>query len=131
MLQDGNDLDITPVIEYYDGHMPYLSGKGWRSMRCPFHPDKTASARTNGHGFMCHGCGVKGSAIKILMEREGIDFTGAIVKYEEISGRSLEDLRGKATRKRSRKVPFESRDYERGNDLFSAGVRRKRPFSGT
>jgi hypothetical protein len=45
-----NDLDLTPVIEHYDGHMPYIAvmGSGWKTFRCPFHGDKTASARTNG-----------------------------------------------------------------------------------
>lgn len=131
-MSERNDLDITPVVEYYEGHMPYIAvvGSGWKTMRCPFHGDKQASARTNGYGFMCHGCGIKGSAISIIMEREGVDFTTAIGLYESWSGTSLEALRGKNARKRSRKVPFESRDYERGNDLFSAGIRRKRPFSG-
>ena len=131
--ESSNDLDITPVIEYYDGHMPYIAsmGSGWRTMRCPFHEDRNASARTNGYGFMCHGCGMKGGAFKLIMEREGIDFQGAVAKYEEISGRSLQGLRRKARRVSSRRVPFESRDYERGSDLFSTGIRRRKPFSGS
>ena len=132
-MSEREELDLTPVIEHYDGHMPYIAvmGSGWRTMRCPFHGDKTASARTNGYGFICNGCGVRGSALTIIMDRESCDFTTAVKLYEEISGRSYESLRSKASRKRSRKVPFESRDYERGHDLFSAGVRRRRPFSGT
>lgn len=132
-----NDLDITPVIEYYDGNMPYIAvlGSGWRTMRCPFtdrhsHNDRSASARTNGYGFMCHGCGMKGGAIKLIMEKEGEDFVGALAKYEAISGRSIENVRRKTKRIGRRKVSLEPGNYERGNDLFSVGVRRKRPLSG-
>jgi DNA primase len=126
-----SELDIKPVLCYH-GASNVPESSSWRTMKCPYHEDRNASARTNGFGFMCHGCGVKGNALSLLMEVDKLDFLGALTKYEEITGESVPRVSGKTTRQRRREVPFESRDYERGSDLFSLGIRRrKRPFSGS
>lgn len=122
------ELDIGPVLEYY-GCINPPNGPGWRSLKCPFHEDSVASARSNGKGFACHGCGMKGSALSLLMEREYLDYQGSILKYEEITGTSHESLRATKTWKRRKPLSDEPRDYERNSGIFSLGLRR-RPASG-
>jgi len=52
---------IAAYLEHIGAKLPAV-GSGWRKIRCPFHPDKTASAGINfDEGrFKCHACGVAG-----------------------------------------------------------------------
>ena len=129
MSSMGMQLDIRPVLEYYGVTNP-PHGPGWRPVRCPFHDDKTASAGSNGKGFKCQACGVKGDAISLIREREDLDYQDSVRKYEEISGRSYGSLSKAIAPKRRRPLSDEPRDYERNSGLFSLGIRR-RPDSGS
>ena len=53
---------------------------GWAKIKCPFHEDDHASASVNLREqlFVCHGCGVKGDAINIIMKHEGVTYRAAI-----------------------------------------------------
>lgn len=117
---EGNRLKNDKLLEYYGVAVP-PEGPGWKSIRCPFHEDRNASARSNGQGFMCHGCGVKGDALALIMERENVGYLDSVRIYEEISGESVQKLQRTTSRKRvSFDVSSEARNYERDGGLFSA-----------
>lgn len=86
------ELDLGPVLIHY-GATRLPSRYGWHSMRCPFpeHSDSTASARVNLDigGFVCLGCGISGDAIKIIRDREGLNFEQAIEFAGEVFGASV------------------------------------------
>lgn len=118
------DLSNVKVLEYY-GAIDPPEGPYWRPMKCPFHEDGTASAGSNGSGFICHACGVSGSAISLLMQREGVDFDSAVQLAEEITGEVYGSLRRKVVAKRKRvDLSGEKRSYEGDSDIFSIGTRR-------
>jgi CHC2 zinc finger len=129
------ELSNVKVLEHYDSFNPPL-GPRWENMKCPFHDDRNASARSNGSGFICMACGVKGGPIQLIMEREDIDYPSAIEFYEGVTGEQCHVLQQAVTYKRRR--PFSEdlsespRDYERNGGLLSlrSGKRsasRKRP----
>lgn len=128
-MTDSSNLSNVKVLEYYGATDP-PEGPGWKSMLCCFHEEHRPSARSNGSGFMCMGCGVKGSPLSLIMEREGIDFKSALSKYEEIVGEELTELRSKSSKRfrpfeDSSTVSNEPRDFERNGSLFSLGSSRK------
>src|SRR6187402_1540558 len=96
---EGNNLTNVKVLEHY-GVLIAPEGPGWKTIKCPFHPDKNASARSNGKGFICNGCGVKGDALALIMEQENCGYLDSVDKYEEISGESVQKLQRTTTRKR-------------------------------
>ena len=50
-------------------------------VKCPFHPDKTASMSLRRHNrFHCFGCGVKGDSIEFYMKLTDCDFLTAVNK---------------------------------------------------
>lgn len=118
------ELSNVLVLEYYGvDHPP--EGPGWKTIPCPFHNDSHASARSNGKGFICNGCGVRGDALALIMEREGIGYLDSVHKYEEISGEGIQKVQRTTTRKPlSFDVSGEARNYERDGGLFSAWDRR-------
>lgn len=91
-----DNLPIKPVIEYYGGVIP-RNIHGWQKMKCPFHNDTHASAgvSTKEGIFVCHGCGIKGNAINIIMEREGKKYHEAVKIAERITGESHSALQQK------------------------------------
>lgn len=129
---EDNNLTNVQVLEYYGAVMP-PEGPGWKPLPCPFHDDSHASAGSNGSGFACHACGVKGSAISLIMQREGIDFASAVTIYEELTGEVHSSLRRKTMAKRYRvNLSEEPRSYERDGSIFSIGSSgRHRPQLGT
>lgn len=87
-------LDIQAVLTYYGAELSRISERGWRTIRCPFHQDRHPSARINLplNSFWCPVCGVKGDAIGIVMEREGLEFRDACDFAERILGASVGNL---------------------------------------
>jgi DNA primase len=80
--------DIAAVLTYYgwDGR---VSGYGsWRNTRCPFHGDRTPSARINEEEgiFHCHVCQYSGDAWEIVKLHEGVDFIRAKEIVKELTG---------------------------------------------
>jgi DNA primase len=53
---------------------------GWRSVRCSFHEDRTASASCNVAlgAFTCHACGVSGDSWSLIMKFKNVDFKAAV-----------------------------------------------------
>jgi DNA primase len=72
-----------------------LDGRsGWRSVRCPFHEDKNASASANIvlGGFVCYACDVRGDVWSLIMRfenipktefRKAVEWARAHVGYED------------------------------------------------
>lgn len=80
-------FDLASVLDHYG--IGYRKASGWRKNCCPsmHHEDKDPSASINldaGH-WVCHGCGARGDAIDIIMERENIGFSDAVKKAEAIT----------------------------------------------
>jgi hypothetical protein len=74
---------ILAVLEHYGADVSRIHDSqsyGWQAIKCCFHDDRSASAGVNVKldGFTCHtGCG-SGDSWKLIQEREGVDFLGAI-----------------------------------------------------
>ena len=116
--QDDN-LSNVKILEHYGVDYP-PEGPGWKTLNCPFHTDRNASARSNGQGFICNGCGVKGDSIALLMEREDIGYSSAFQLYEEITGTSYKELSGSTIRQRTRpNLSGETWAVERNSSIFS------------
>src|SRR6185369_9952005 len=84
---------IVPVIEALKGvTLGFGEGRGWTSVRCPFHPDSDASASINTtlQVFNCHAddCPT-GTATQIIMQWEQVSYAEAKQRAETISGASL------------------------------------------
>jgi DNA primase len=92
------DLDIAAVLEHYGADVSRVSTVGWRPVRCPFHDDRNASASVNLNlgGFRCHACDVKGDAVSLIKQREGLDYRGAVAFAQEVLGKSVTGVRGSA-----------------------------------
>lgn len=121
-------MDIYPVLEFYGAENLPQSNGNWKTIRCPFHDDRNASARTNGTGFLCNGCGVKGDAIRIVEDRENVKYADAISFLEERVGQSCQELRksdDKSGRTHRRSLLEEPRDLKGSSDLFSLGIRKR------
>lgn len=118
-----NNLPIRPVIEHYGGKIP-RNIDGWQKVKCPFHSDSHASAGVSiKEGlFVCHGCGVKGNAINIVMSEEGKKFREAVKIAERITGEGYKPLQSKYTS--SRRVSSPSRSRSGGSERNS--IRRSR-----
>ena len=62
-----------------------LVRSGWQEIHCingaaHAHDDRLASASVKIHegAYNCHACGLKGDALSIVQELEGLDFKGAV-----------------------------------------------------
>jgi DNA primase len=108
------ELSIAAVLRYYGADVD-VPDTGWRAIKCPFHADRTASASVNIEigGFRCHGCGISGDGIKIIEDREHIDFEAALEFARSVLDQGVETLSqssrktGKARRSTVRKGLFE------------------------
>jgi DNA primase len=72
------NIDITEVLAAVStAGDEYRLGAGWRSVRCPFHNDKLASAAVNSEAgrFKCHGCDVSGDIIDLAQAHLGPNTT--------------------------------------------------------
>jgi hypothetical protein len=85
---------IAAYLEYVGAAVP-ARGSGWRKIKCPFHPDKHASAGINfdENRFKCHGCGVGGDVYDLIMQREGGNYREAVKFAETISPTGSDRIR--------------------------------------
>lgn len=83
-IKDSADRHIRTVVEA-TGLRLERSGSRYRAC-CPLHEEKTPSFYVNeAHGFFkCFGCGAGGDALAFLMQRERLDFPGAVARAAEI-----------------------------------------------
>lgn len=110
---------------------PYDTGREWISCRCPFHGDESPSAAVSltRNAFKCFACPVKGDAISLLEEREGVSFAEAIRIAKEVSPSSNGEIPGSVAGFAGRKVFGEPRAWvperkARGRSVH-VGIRRR------
>jgi DNA primase len=89
-------VGIDILLEYYGGDVP--SGRGWRSMVCPFHGDTVASASINldEDRFRCHGCDVGGDVVDVVRTIEGLGFKEALEWFQRVF--DISSTSGESTR---------------------------------
>lgn len=90
------ELTITQVLEHYGADLTRVRPYGWRSIKCPFHGDRMASASVNLEkgAFACHACGMKGDAISLIKRNEKLDYRSALEFAERELGSVVSGLRG-------------------------------------
>jgi DNA primase len=101
-------ISIAAVLEHYGGFIS-VPETGWRSVRCPFHDDRTASGSINIelNGYRCHACGISGDGIKIIEDQEHIDFEAACEFARSVLGASVEDVPRAAKGRKPRRSPWD------------------------
>ncbi len=67
-------------------------GPGFKGL-CPFHTEKTPSFTVSAtrNTYHCFGCGVGGTAIRFLMEHDGLQFVEAVKRLAEAAGIRIEE----------------------------------------
>lgn len=81
-------LTRTDIVEVIDSRVKLKkTGKNY-SACCPFHNEKSPSfsVSPDKQFYHCFGCGVSGSAIKFLMEYEGLSFPDSVGKLAQSVG---------------------------------------------
>ncbi len=68
---------LYQVLKHYGYSAPKGVGKQW--IQCPFHGDRHASAGVDWstNYFTCFACEAKGTALDLVMYKEGVDLNGA------------------------------------------------------
>lgn len=125
------EIPIGPILEAL-GCDNVPDDDNWRPIKCvnPKHADNNASASTNGFGYKCHGCGLKGNAITVVMEVNECERSSAIRFIEDVSGGSLPEVSRKPVTGRRRVFDGGERANTRNDKRVSPRV-RKRPFAGS
>lgn len=113
---------LHEVLTYYELEFP--DRYGWGPMHCPSpeHDDTHMSCGVNLEegAWYCHGCGAGGDSYALIMLRESCDFSTAVARAEEITGRSHREVRA---------APFSGRTLSRGKGFKPVYRNRPRPFS--
>ena len=96
-------ISIEEIVRFYGGEVK--QGRNV-SVRCCIHDDSRRSAviDTYNNLYFCHTCGKGGSALDVIMEKEGIGFKDAVERADEILAGSGNEVRGKSKR-RGRALP--------------------------
>ena len=96
---------LEAVFEHYGLDWP--RGYGQKSIHCPVHDDRNASATVNtGLGlWSCFACQKGGDAYTLIMERDEIGFTDAASLAESLLDRSGREVRYGSSRKSRSGVP--------------------------
>lgn len=93
-----SDAGRMPAIlaHYGADSVPDGYGDRWRSMRCPFHDDRHASASFNEDldSFACLACDAKGNAVTLLMQQERLSAREADARATEIAGHPGMSMQG-------------------------------------
>lgn len=100
---------------------------GEQNVRCPYHEDRTASARLNldKDVFFCNACGVNGSLYGLILHEEKGNRASAQARYQKLTGDSSGTVRGSPSGKSSGKVPVGEGFVPRYRRAISARVRRR------
>ena len=66
----------------------------WVSILCPYHDESNPSARVNpvAGGFLCHGCGRSGDALKLVRDEGGLDIASARQELARIADEYGEEI---------------------------------------
>jgi DNA primase len=78
-----NTIPIADVVAFFGGEVKM--GKNV-SVRCCIHDDTRRSAviDTYENLYFCHTCGKGGTAVDIIMEKEGLGYKDAVSRADEI-----------------------------------------------
>ncbi len=118
-----NDDDVAAVraasdiVQIVTEYTPLRRvGRQWTGL-CPFHSEKTPSfsVNPNDNVFYCFGCQAKGDVIAFVMEKEALDFPGAVERLATKAGISLrytDRNEGEGRKKRVRYVETMARAVE-------------------
>jgi DNA primase len=100
---DSTAISIADIVRFYGGEVK--EGRNV-SVRCCIHDDSRRSAviDTYGNLYFCHTCGKGGTAVDIIMEKEGIGFKDAVERADEILAGGGNAVRGESKR-RGRALP--------------------------
>ncbi|MEV6638062.1 CHC2 zinc finger domain-containing protein [Actinoplanes sp. NPDC051470] len=129
---------IAALLEHYGADFVPEGGR-WRSMKCPFHEDRNASASvsTTLQRFRCFACAINSEDAYglAIWKGDATDFVSAIEFLERILGPGNVRVPRQSHERsggRSRRRVFDSgpRPVEGQRSILSARLRRK-PFSGT
>jgi hypothetical protein len=115
---------------------PTDNGYEWVSCLCPFHCETNRSASVSFHrnAFHCFACPVKGDAISLLRDQEGVSFAEAESIATELSSGSYTPISRATTRKPRRRIfgdeGFSMAQPERESGAVPAGFRgRSSPWT--
>lgn len=78
---------LGPVLDRYE--VVYRHDReGWQKIRCPVHEDRTPSCSLNlSFGFIeCHACPFRGTAVDLVMEKEGLGRAEAFKLVQRLTG---------------------------------------------
>jgi DNA primase len=118
-----NDDDVAAVraasdiVQIVSEYTPLRRvGRQWSGL-CPFHSEKTPSfsVNPNDNVFYCFGCQAKGDVIAFVMEKEALDFPGAVERLAAKAGITLrytDRSEGEGRRKRARYLDTMARAVE-------------------
>ena len=106
---------LSPVLELF-GFEELVPDHGWYDIKCAFHGDSNESGRVRTtigedevfHCMASYSC-PSGNAVQILMQKEGLAFSAAVRRAEEVTGHSNGSVRGKSGGRTS--VPRKSGDH--------------------
>jgi DNA primase len=118
-----NDDDVAAVraasdiVQIVSEYTPLRRvGRQWTGL-CPFHSEKTPSfsVNPNDNVFYCFGCQAKGDVIAFVMEKEALDFPGAVERLATKAGirlRYTDRNEGEGRKKRARFIETMARAVE-------------------
>jgi DNA primase len=127
-----NDDDVAAVraasdiVQIVSEYTPLRRvGRQWTGL-CPFHSEKTPSfsVNPNDNVFYCFGCQAKGDVIAFVMEKEALDFPGAVERLAAKAGIALrytDRNEGEGRRKRARYLETMARAVEWYHERLLSG----------
>jgi len=86
-------LSATDIVDLVGRYVKLRRvGTNYRGL-CPFHQEKTPSFYVNPQrgSYHCFGCGVGGSAIRFIMEHEGLQFMETVKRLADAAGIRIQE----------------------------------------
>lgn len=92
-------LQATDLVELVGEQVPIKKVGRSYVARCPFHEERTPSFTISPEKqvYHCFGCQAGGNAFTYVMEREGLDFPGAVRWLAERAGIRIPETRGEVS----------------------------------
>jgi len=127
-----NDEDVAAVraaadiVQVVSEYTPLRRvGRQWTGL-CPFHTEKTGSfsVKSEDNVFYCFGCQKHGDVIDFVMEKEALDFPGAVERLAAKTGITLrytDRNEGEGRKKRARYVATMAKAVEWYHERLLSG----------
>lgn len=99
-------LHATDIVDVVGRYVKLRRvGTNWRGL-CPFHNEKTPSFYVNPqrNSYHCFGCGAGGTAIRFLMEHDGLQFMDAVKRLADAAGIPIHEEVWDANAERAAKI---------------------------